>query len=48
MYKDSSKRLTGNEVFEGFAVDLIEEVAKILSMILQVTDWVPETRLSGF
>ena len=35
MYKDSSKRLTGNEVFEGFAVDLIHEVAQILSMILK-------------
>ena len=33
MYKDSSKRLTGNEVFEGFAVDLIHEVAQILSRI---------------
>ena len=31
MYKDSSKRLTGNDVFEGYAIDLIKEVADTLS-----------------
>ncbi len=31
MYKDSSKRLTGNEAFEGYAIDLIKEIAEILS-----------------
>ncbi|XP_071747530.1 glutamate receptor ionotropic, kainate 2 isoform X1 [Lepeophtheirus salmonis] len=30
MYRDSSKRLTGNDVFEGYAIDLIAEVAEIL------------------
>jgi len=30
MYKDSSKRLTGNDVFEGYAIDLIKEVADTL------------------
>ena len=31
MYRDSQKRLTGNDVFEGYAIDLIKEVAEILS-----------------
>lgn len=31
MYRDSSKRLTGNDVFEGYAIDLIKEIAEILS-----------------
>ena len=31
MYRDSDKRLTGNDVFEGYAIDLIKEVAEILS-----------------
>ncbi len=30
MYRDSSKRLTGNNVFEGYAIDLIKEIAEIL------------------
>ena len=33
MYRDSQKRLTGNDVFEGYAIDLIKEVAEILSKI---------------
>ncbi len=33
MYQDSEKRLTGNEVFEGYAIDLIKEVAEILSKL---------------
>ena len=31
MYRESSKRLSGNDVFEGYAIDLIKEVAEILS-----------------
>ena len=31
VYRDSSKRLTGNDVFEGYAIDLIKEIAEILS-----------------
>lgn len=30
MRKDSSEKLTGNAQFEGYAVDLIEEISKIL------------------
>eukprot|EP00094_Tigriopus_californicus_P003973 TCALIF_03827-PA protein Name:"Similar to GRIK2 Glutamate receptor ionotropic, kainate 2 (Macaca fascicularis)" AED:0.16 eAED:0.16 QI:0/0.7/0.45/1/0.8/0.81/11/0/556 len=30
MYRDSTKRLTGNDVFEGYAIDLIKEIAEIL------------------
>jgi hypothetical protein len=31
MYRESDKRLTGNDIFEGYAIDLIKEVAEILS-----------------
>lgn len=31
MHRDSSKRLTGNDVFEGYAIDLVKEIAEILS-----------------
>jgi len=31
MYQESEKRLTGNYIFEGYAIDLIKEVAEILS-----------------
>ena len=31
MYRTSEKRLSGNDVFEGYAIDLIKEVAEILS-----------------
>ena len=31
MYRDSQKMLKGNDVFEGYAIDLIKEVAEILS-----------------
>ncbi len=31
MYRDSDKHLSGNDVFEGYAIDLIKEVAEILS-----------------
>ena len=34
MYKDADKRLTGNDVFEGYAIDLIKDVADILSEFL--------------
>ncbi len=30
MYRENSEALTGNERFEGYNVDLIDEVAKIL------------------
>jgi ionotropic kainate glutamate receptor 2 len=38
MLKESSKSLTGNERFEGFVVDVIDEVSKLLGFnyILQV------------
>ena len=36
MYKDADKRLTGNDVFEGYAIDLIKDVADILSEFLAV------------
>ena len=36
MYKDSQKRLTGNDVFEGYAIDLIKEVAEILSKFFYI------------
>ena len=32
MYRDSQKRLTGNDVFEGYAIDLIKNISEILSM----------------
>ena len=31
MVKQSAERLTGNAEFEGFAIDLIQEIAEILS-----------------
>ena len=31
MYQDSPKRMTGNDAFEGYAIDLITEIAQILS-----------------
>ena len=31
MVKQSQERLTGNEAFEGFAIDLIAEISEILS-----------------
>ncbi len=31
MFRESSKRLEGNDVFEGYAPDLIKEIADILS-----------------
>ena len=31
MYRDSQKRLTGNDVFEGYAIDLIKNISEILS-----------------
>lgn len=33
MHRDSEKRLTGNDVFEGYAIDLIKEVAETLRTI---------------
>ena len=30
MYKDTSERLEGNDIFEGYAIDLIKEIADIL------------------
>lgn len=32
MRRVSSQRLLGNDVFEGYAIDLIKEIAEILSM----------------
>ena len=32
MVKQSQERLTGNEAFEGFAIDLIAEISEILSI----------------
>ena len=31
MFKESSEKLVGNDAFEGFAIDLIAEIAQILS-----------------
>jgi len=31
MYRDSEKRLEGNDIFEGYAPDLIKEIAEELS-----------------
>ena len=31
MFKESSKKLIGNDAFEGYAIDLISEIAQILS-----------------
>ena len=31
MFKESSEKLVGNEAFEGYAIDLIAEIAQILS-----------------
>ena len=31
MFKESSKKLVGNDAFEGYAIDLIHEIAQILS-----------------
>lgn len=31
MFKESSEKLVGNDAFEGYAIDLIAEIAKILS-----------------
>ena len=35
MYRDSQKRLTGNDVFEGYAIDLIKNISEILSKFKQ-------------
>ena len=32
MFKESSEKLVGNDAFEGYAIDLISEIAQILSM----------------
>ena len=31
MHKESTEKLVGNDKFEGYAIDLIAEIAKILS-----------------
>ena len=31
MFKESSEKLVGNDAFEGYAIDLIYEIAQILS-----------------
>ena len=31
MFKESSAKLVGNDAFEGYAIDLIQEIAQILS-----------------
>ena len=31
MFKESSDKLVGNDAFEGYAIDLIYEIAQILS-----------------
>ncbi len=41
MYRDSQKRLTGNDVFEGYAIDLIKEVAEILSELSKFYALIP-------
>ena len=33
MFKESSEKLVGNDAFEGFAIDLIAEIAQILSKL---------------
>ena len=38
MYKESSEKLTGNDAFEGFAIDLIAEIAEILSKVAPEED----------
>ena len=30
MFKESTEKLVGNDAFEGYAIDLIAEIAKIL------------------
>ena len=32
MFKESSDKLVGNDAFEGYAIDLIHEIAQILSI----------------
>ena len=34
MYKDTSERLEGNDIFEGYAIDLIKEIAEVLSKFI--------------
>ena len=38
MYKDSSDRLLGNDAFEGFAIELISEIAQILSKFYLISE----------
>ena len=36
MFKESTEKLVGNDAFEGYAIDLIAEIAKILSKLIHV------------
>jgi hypothetical protein len=31
MFKESAEKMVGNDAFEGYAIDLISEIAQILS-----------------
>ena len=42
MFKESSEKLVGNDAFEGFAIDLIAEIAQILS---KLHTWVSNSRI---
>ena len=37
MTQESDQRMSGNEAFEGYAIDLIKEIAEILSKKSMVT-----------
>ena len=39
MFKESTEKLVGNDAFEGYAIDLIAEIAKILSKLIHMKYW---------
>lgn len=47
MRKDSAERLTGNDQFEGYAVDLIREIAKVLGFNYTIR-LVPDGRYGSY
>ncbi len=38
MFKESAEKMVGNDAFEGYAIDLISEIAQILSEYMTFTN----------
>lgn len=47
MYKESSKTLSGNSQFEGYSIDLIQEISRILGFNYTI-QIVPDGRYGSF